>query len=129
MCHHSSIAGGCCNSLQDNSIYSFIGGGRQNVIQTTSTYGFIGGGCNNAISGAYSGILGGCNNNDAGCAFAGIFGCNITAAAPKTFHVNCLNACDTPIWVSGSPFPYGTIFTCCSGCGLPFGACPLFIQL
>jgi hypothetical protein len=55
---------------------------------------------------------------------AGVFGCDITAVASKTFHVNCLNAANTPLY-SGTAFPTGTIFK--SNGTLPAGALPLYI--
>ena len=43
--------------------------------------------------------------------------------------VNCLNACDTPVYISGGPYVPGTIFACNSaGAGVPAGALPLYIQ-
>ena len=34
---------------------------------------------------------------------------NITSQADKTFHVNCLNACETPLITAG-PFGTGTLY-------------------
>jgi hypothetical protein len=72
----------------------------------------------------------GLSNPHGGFNWAGIFGCDITAVADCTFHVNCLNAKDTPVWTgSGLPFPIGTVFSCNSGgAGVPLGALPLFVQ-
>jgi hypothetical protein len=67
----------------------------------------IAGGRCNTVSGTYSAILGGFGNNDAGFNAAGIFGQNVTAVASNTFHVECLNAVNTPP-VTGGPFPSGT---------------------
>lgn len=60
--------------------------------------------------GATSATLGGENNNiGIGYDHVGIFGFNVNAVASCTFHVNCLNACDTP---AGHPvgWPNGTIY-------------------
>ncbi len=43
------------------------------------------------------------------------------------FHVNCLNACDTPCNSTMGVVPIGTIFACDSGI-LPAGAMPLYIR-
>ena len=114
--------------------YNFIGGGGNNCIMFPSSgpvteYNLIGGGCNNVICASYSAIFGGSDNNDNGFQYAGIFGYNIGAVAQKTFHVNCLNACDTPYLsaLTSAP-PIGTIYACDSG--TPFvGSFPLYIQL
>ena len=79
----------------------------------------------NTSSGAYSSILGGSGNNDGGFNWAGIFGCNIGGQADKTFHVNCLNACDTPLAAIG--LPSGTIAKVVGGF-IPPGALPLVIM-
>ncbi len=45
-------------------------------------------------------------NNDNGLAYVGIFGSNINNPAnmsANTFHVNCLNAIDTPLAFVGAP--------------------------
>ena len=78
--------------------------------------------------GKINAILGGHCNNDNGLNYAGIFGCCVIAVACNTFHVECLNACNTPVFGGSGTYPFGTIFTCCCGCGLPMGALPLFIQ-
>ena len=70
---------------------SFFGKGRGEVKS------FIGSGLNNTLSGNYNAILGGQGNTiGGGFDHVGIFGKNITNVCSNTFHVNCLNACDTP---------------------------------
>jgi hypothetical protein len=85
----------------------------------------IAGGRCNTVSGTYSAILGGFGNNDAGFNAAGIFGQNVTAVASNTFHVECLNAVNTPLPSAGHPS--GTIFKY-NGGPLPAGALPLYIM-
>jgi hypothetical protein len=109
---------------------SSIAGGYGNLIATGADCSFIGGGRGNTVSGAYSAILGGYNNNDNGFNFVGIFGQNINNPAnmaPNTFHVNCLNAINTPLFTLG-PFVPGTIYYVPVGTPPPVGACALYIQ-
>lgn len=62
----------------------------------------------NTVAGVCSAILGGSGNTiSAAYNHAGIFGCNVAAVAGNTFHVNCLNACDTP---GSGTYPSGTIY-------------------
>ena len=68
----------------------------------------------------------------AGCSYAGFFGCNLndpSAMSLNTFHVNCLNACDTPL-LGAFPFVSGAIFKYDSTLPfpLPLGALPLYIM-
>ena len=77
---------------------------------------------------AYSSILGGSGNNDNGCTYAGMFGFNLGAVANNTFHVNCLNACDTLIY-TGGPLPRGSIFVCAGTYTGPYTVYPLSILL
>ena len=77
--------------------------------------------------GKINAILGGHCNNDNGCCYAGIFGCGIIAVACNTFHVECLNACNTPCSSTMGSVPVGTIFLCNSI--PPINSFPLWIQL
>ncbi len=101
----SFIGGGIGNYIFEQC--SSIVGGCQNTINAGGVGSFIAGGDTNTISGACSSILGGSGNNDGGFAYAGIFGQNVTAVAPNTFHVECLNAVNTPIY--GGALPSGTL--------------------
>ena len=93
------------NTSGEVSVYSFIGSGHTN--QVLAHCSAILGGNNNTVSSAYSAILGGSGNTiGATFPYAGVFGCNINAVASNTFHVNCLNACDTPACAAG--LPHGT---------------------
>ena len=60
----------------------------------------------------------GLSNTVSGFNWAGIFGCDITAVADCTFHVNCLNAKDTPL--GASSLPAGSIFYWPAGTPPPF---------
>jgi len=91
-------------------------------------------GSNNTNSGYYSAILGGSGNVImANRPYAGIFGCNIGAGAcaicvqPHTFHVECLQACATPLH---NIFPKGTIsyWPAPAGMGFPTGSCVAMIS-
>jgi len=114
------------NTLYPFAPNNFIGGGCANTICACNAV--IGGGYNNCVCGDYSAILGGCGNTDNGLQYVGIFGKNISALAPTTFHVNCLNACDTPF--QNTTNPSGTIFKFDSSLvtPLPTGALPLYIM-
>ena len=83
------------------------------------------------VSGACSAILGGCCNNDNNFAYAGFFGAglnNPAHMAPHTFHVECLNAINTPSWPGGaSTFPPGTLFYFAAGAVANVHTCPLYI--
>jgi hypothetical protein len=86
----------------------------------------ITGGRCNTVSGTYSAILGGFGNNDAGFNAAGIFGQNVTAVASNSFHVECLNAVNTPCLTSGG-LPAGSIGFITCGTAIPAGAKALYI--
>ena len=131
----STISGGYGNfigGVQDGwQCLSFIGSGQNNCITGAisggcASFGVISGGCNNTISNAcFSAILGGSGNTiGAGFDHVGIFGQNITNVCSNTFHVNCLNACDTPGY--SASLPTGTIFKH-SGSAPPSGT-PLYIM-
>lgn len=63
--------------------------------------------------------------------YAGIFGQNVSAVAPNTFHVECLNACATPAFAGLGTYPAGTLqcYTHATACiGLPAGAKIVIIQ-
>ncbi len=66
----------------------------------------IEGGHNYTTTGACSSILGGSGNNDGGLNNVFIAGNGITAVTPNTFHVEYLNAVNTPV---AGPFPSGTM--------------------
>ena len=106
------------------SCYSFIGAGCCNVISNGCSS-IVGGFCN-TVSGGYSSILGG-QGNKVTHNWASASGYNITSAADCTFHVNCLNACSTPLYTGGGPFPPGTIFMCAAPYAYPIH--PLYIAL
>ena len=135
--YNSSFTGvlsGCNNAIGTHSNYSVIAGGRHNsFVDNTGSYqsnSFIAGGAYNTISSPYSSILGGSGNTiGVGFQYAGVFGQNVNAVASNTFHVECLNAVNTPISTVASSFPIGTIFVCnapYSGTGTPH---PLYIIL
>ena len=93
------------NTISANYHNSVIGGGACNLVDTH--YAGVFSGCNNTVSGRYSSILGGaCNTVSAAYSYAGVFGCNVSAVASNTFHVECLNACATPLLLSQ---PLGTL--------------------
>jgi len=136
----SVIAGGACNAITGCAETSFIGGGYGNCLKQTGTvigggfgnqvagiYSSVLGGMSNSASGAYSSILGGSGNSDGGFNYAGVFGQGITAVAPNTFHVECLNAINTPIYTGLGYLP-GTIFGLCNLYPPPVGAYPLYFQ-
>jgi hypothetical protein len=54
------------------------------------------GGRANTISNAYSSILGG-SGNTVSHSHAAAFGSGVSSVATNTFHVECLNACATPL--------------------------------
>ncbi len=62
----------------------------------------------NITTGAFSSILGGSGNNVGGLNNVFIAGIGITAVAPNTFHVECLNAVNTPAYVPGG-YPVNTL--------------------
>jgi hypothetical protein len=69
------------------------------------TLSFIANGSNNSVTGNYSAILGGSGNSDGGYSYAAVFGQGITAVANNTFHVQCLNVINAPLfgaWPSGT---------------------------
>jgi hypothetical protein len=104
-----------------NNALSFGEGWGEVTPVTASNYSGILGCVGNTVSGYYSAILGGKGNLVThNCAAA--FGNGISSVAPNTFHVNCLNACDTPAYVGG--LPPGTIFK--SATPPPLGT-PLYI--
>jgi hypothetical protein len=105
---------------------SSISGGYGNLIAAGADCSFIGGGRANTVNGTYSSILGGSGNTvGAAYSYAGIFGQNLNAVSSNTFHVECLNAVNTP--GPGCPFgaPPGTIFWD-NVVGMPW-PCTLFI--
>ncbi len=60
--------------------------------------------------------------------YAGVFGCNITTAANNTFHVECLNAINTPVG-PGGVYPAGTVYYQIGVLPFPFNLCKvLFLQ-
>ena len=126
----NGILGGFKNAINNNSNGSAIAGGYTNLIGSTGgnqEMSFIGSGCNNCIiNGPMGAILGGCGNT-VSHAYAGVFGKGVSSSAVNTFHVNCLNACDTPSTYSAS-LPKGAIFY---DSGTPPTACalPLYIRL
>ena len=122
------ISGGLCNTITavPKNDFNTISGGYCNTISQPN--GFIAGGAYNTVSGIYSSILGG-NHNTVSHNYSAAFGSGVLSAADHTFHVECLNALNTPCYTGGA-FPTGTIYTCCPGGGLPTGhACPLYIWL
>lgn len=103
---HAAIAGGCNNSILASN-YSGILSGRLNEIYSSSNYSSILGGLSNCVSGEFSSILGG-QGNLVTHQWASASGYNVASVADCTFHVNCLNACDTPL--GPGTLPSGTIF-------------------
>ena len=90
---------------------NFIGGGVSNVTCSNTCFSSVVGGLNNTNSGSYSAILGGGGNIiPPGCTYVGIFGQNLGAIPAciqnNTFHVNCLQACSSPVYGS---YPIGTL--------------------
>ena len=105
-----------------------IASGSDNCIMNLAKiHSFIGSGCNNIVEGSFSSVLTGCRSCDNGFDYAGVFGCAVVAQAANTFHVECLNAVNTPTYVAGPGFPSGTIFKYTGG-ALPAGALPLYIM-
>jgi len=95
--NNSFVGGGITNSVY-NSCSSVVGGGLNTV---SGAYSSVLGGTFNTVSGDYSSILGGSGNSDGGFNYAGVFGQGVTAVAPNTFHVECLNAVNTPNITTG----------------------------
>lgn len=89
------IGTGNRNSINPGVSLSFIGGGQGNAI-LKGIDSAIWGGETNIVTANCNAILGGFQNTDSGYSLVGIFGCNIAAVANNTFHINCLNTCDTP---------------------------------
>ena len=54
-------------------------------------------------------VIGG-SGNTVNHDYAGIFGNGLTSAASNTFHINCLNAINTPNAPLGVGVPLGTIY-------------------
>lgn len=126
----SFIGAGCGNVIGGAGwqCMSFIGAGAENVIDG-GTYGVIGGGLNNRVTQPFSAVLGG-RNNTVNHTCSGIFGDGLTSAAANTFHVNCLNAVNTPVY-TGIPYPLGTVIRHAlpaPALGLPAGTTILIIQ-
>jgi hypothetical protein len=111
-----------------NATWNVIGGGDKNCIYNGANYASVLGGGSNHVSGSFSSILGGSGNSDGGFNYVGVFGESVTGVAPNTFHVECLNACATPIYTGPSPFPYGTIFAY-NGATPPVDSYLLYVQL
>ena len=108
--NNTTASGGIAGSGLD-TCFGVIAGGQSNMICAGTAHTGILGGINNCIAGSCSAILGGSGNFDNGLNYAGIFGFNINnpaAMAANTFHVNCLNACDTP--GPGGTYPSGSIY-------------------
>ena len=106
---------------------SMIVGGVSNTI-CGSDYASIAGGLSNSILAAkYSAILGGANSR-VSHDYAAVFGAGLVSCACHTFHVECLNAINSPLQSSASPeYPSGTIFRYNAAYYVPTGACPLNI--
>jgi hypothetical protein len=86
-------------------------------------------GLGNTVSGSYSSVLGGSGNTvSAAYSYAGVFGQNVSAVASNTFHVECLNACATPLY--NPIYPIGTLsyFPAPGGLGFPAGSCIVMIK-
>ena len=71
--------------------------------------------------------MGGCSSGDGGFNYAGVFGQGIIAQAANTFHVECLDAVNTPS-VYSEAWPIGTIFMSATP---PGATCvlPLYIKI
>jgi len=107
----SSISGGTFNTVTNDS--SFIGGGRYNTVASRCSS--IPGGQNNYIAAAFP--------------FSAVFGASVNAVASYTFHVQCLNACNTPS-IPTVAFPIVTIVKWDSTLGpVPAGFMPLYIKI
>lgn len=111
-----------------NSNFGFIGSGTQNCIDAVgANHSFIGGGAQNVIRSSCSAILGGDGNTvAAGFTHVGMFGSGLNTCSSFTFHVNCLNAVNTPPYNPG--LPVGTIYFIPVGAPVPAGACALYIR-
>lgn len=72
-------------------------------------------------------ILGG-QNNVVNHDYAAVFGNGLSSAAADTFHVSCINAINTPSFVSGG-FPAGTLQYILAPAilGFPLGTCMVLI--
>ena len=100
------------------------------IIYTGPAHGFIGGGAYNTIAAGatYSSILGGSGNTiGAGYQWAGVFGQNVAAQASNTFHVECLNAINTPPGPPGFGTPPGTMYYQTGVLPGPLAACKVLM--
>ncbi len=104
---HGGVFTGYCNTYQNTASFGGVLSGDNNIV--TGGVSVITGGRHQTSSGDYNAILGGGYNNDCGFSHVAIFGQNVNAVANNTFHVECLNAANTPN-VAAGPFPTGTIF-------------------
>ncbi len=100
----SSIFAGINNHICTGSDNGFVGAGEGNVIDVNSDYSTIAGGRQNLICGRFSAILGGTSNViNIGHDYSAAFGQGVMSAAANTFHVECLNAINTPAYAFGLP--------------------------
>jgi hypothetical protein len=105
---HSSILGGCANTIGATAVFSNIAGGCFNRIDADISS--IAGGQNNKVSADCSAILGGQNNTvNVGHVFSAVFGNGLNSVAANTLHIACLNAIGTPAF-GGGGFPAGTVY-------------------
>ena len=118
------IGSGANNSIT-SSAYSVIAGGNTNIIapgnEVPTCYNVIAGGLGNTVCAPFGAILGG-RGNTVSHAYSAVYGCNVASVSDKTFHVNCLNACDTPPY--NASCPVGTIMYSTT---VPAGAKALYI--
>ena len=120
-----------------------ISGGENNVINAGFNYATIAGGQNNIVAGTGSGILGGIGNQVLGnCSailggsgdtvsatysYAAVLGQGIAAVANNMFHVEKINAINTPV-IPSITLPPGAIVKWNPSIGpLPAGALALYI--
>jgi hypothetical protein len=119
----SFIGGGYTNSICAGFIDSVIGGGSTNCVLSNCSS--ILGGFNNYVASDYSVILGGSGNKiPAGLPYSGVFGQNVSALASNMFHVECLNACGTPLTGTGAACTLSYIIATPGmvAVGFPFGS-------
>jgi len=58
----------------------------------------------------------------------GIFGQGVTAVAPNTFHVECLNTNSAPLLIGALPLGTLAYFPAPAGLGFPAGSCIAMIR-
>lgn len=117
------IGGGFCNNVDGAGAFSFIGSGAHNCALNVHSGVLLGSA--NTVNASYSTVLGGSGNTiGVTHAYSAIFGQNLNSAAANTFHVECLNAINTPVY--NPLLPTGTIYYATS-CPFP-GACALYIM-